>query len=81
MYYVYVLQNVANEKDFYIGYTSDLRKRLKAHNAGENQSTRGKAWRVLYYEAYRKESVARDREVKLKAHGRSKQILLERVSK
>ena len=81
MHYVYVLQNVADARDFYIGYTSDLVQRLSAHNSNRNPSTKGKNWRLLYYEAYVKKSVARDRERTLKAHGRSKQLLLERVSK
>ena len=79
MYYVYILQNVANEDDIYIGYSANLKQRFAQHNRGENTSTRGRTWRILYYEAYPRERVARDRERKLKAHGRSKQLLLDRV--
>ena len=77
MYYIYVLQN--EQGDFYIGYTSDLKRRLREHNSGQNPSTKLHSWELVYYEAYRSEIVARDRETKLKAHGRSKQLLLERV--
>ncbi len=77
MYYIYVLQN--KQGDFYIDYTSDLKRRLKEHNSGKNTSTKSHSWDLVYYEAYRSEIVAREREKKLKAHGRSKQLLLERV--
>ena len=29
MYYVYVLQNVRKETEFYAGYSSDLKKRVQ----------------------------------------------------
>ena len=77
MYYVYVLSNEQN--DFYIGYTSNLKRRLKEHNESRNTSTKYHLWEVVYYEAYKSESVARERERKLKSHGRSKQLLLGRV--
>ncbi len=81
MYYVYILQNQSNDRDIYIGSTSDLKRRLKEHNRGDNKSTRGREWKILYYEAYQKETTARERERKLKSHGRSKQLLIERVTK
>ncbi len=79
MYYVYVLQNVRDEKDFYTGYTNDLRRRFKQHNEGHTTSTRGKEWRIAYYEAYISEKVARNRERILKHDGRVKRFLMERI--
>ena len=78
MFYVYVLKD---EQDrHYIGYSADLRRRLSEHNAGQNASTRGRVWRVIYYEAYASEQQARRREGVLKGHGRSKQALLQRLA-
>ena len=77
MHYVYVLQGERGEH--YIGYTADLRRRLDEHNAGNNASTRGRSWDLLYYEACRSARSARDRERVLKGHGRSKQALLARL--
>ena len=77
MYYFYVLQN--EQGDFYMGYSADLKQRLRDHNSGRNTSTKSHSWKVVYYEAYLSERVARDREQKLKAHGRSWQLLLERI--
>ena len=82
MNYLYVLYSADNDSEkFYIGSTSDLKKRLRDHNAGQNHSTAGKNWRLVYYEAYVTLSAARDRERKLKKHGRTKQLLLKRVRK
>jgi len=76
MYYVYVLKS--GDK-FYVGYTSDLKRRVSEHNSGINRSTRGRKWRLIYYEAYLSEKDARDRERKLKQRGQSKRRLFERI--
>ena len=78
MFYVYVLTSERGET--YIGFSGDLRRRLGEHNAGKNVSTRGRQWVLTYYEAYRTEKLARDRERILKGHGRSKQALLKRLT-
>ena len=79
MYFVYIIQNEINE--LYIGYTSDIEARLKAHNAGLNKSTKGHVWKYVYYEAYLAVTDARTRERKLKQHGQSKRFLKERIQK
>ena len=79
MYYVYVLRSLDESKSFYIGYTSDLKRRFKEHNDGFSKYTSNKKWQLVYYEAYVSEFSARDRERKLKKHGRVKQLLLKRI--
>ncbi len=79
MFYVYVLKSEHGE--FYIGYTSDLRARLKAHNNGQNRSTSGRLWNVLYYEAYQSDTAVRDCERILKKDGRSRYALMERLKR
>ncbi len=79
MFYVYVLQNIADETDYYLGYSSDLVARLKSHNEGKNKSTKNKQWRVVYYEAYISEAIARQREYKLKRNPRMKRFLMDRI--
>lgn len=66
MYYVYLLQS---DKDggWYIGYTSDLKRRLQEHNRGDNVSTSYRGELVLiYYEAYldKFDAVGRERFLK-----------------
>ena len=77
MYYVYVIMN--EKKEMYIGYTNDLEARLKNHNAGYNDSTKGHEWRYVYYEAFQSEEDARHREKMLKHHGQSKRQLKNRI--
>ena len=81
MYFVYLIQhNKTMER--YIGYTSDLNKRLSYHNSGNNKSTRrdiGKCI-IIYYEGYRSKTDAISRERQLKRHGRGKQILVKWLS-
>ena len=77
MWYVYVIMNEKNE--LYIGFTGDLEKRLKSHNASENVNTRGHVWHYVYYEAYANKTDAILRERRLKNHGQSKRQLKTRI--
>lgn len=66
-YYVYVLQSLVDKK-FYIGYTTNLEKRLLAHNSGNNLSTKyRRPLKYLYYEAYVSKLDALGREKFLKS--------------
>ncbi len=78
MYYVYLIQNEDGKR--YIGYTKDLKRRLSEHNSNNNASTRGHRWELIYYEAYKSEEDAKERERKLKQDGRSRRHLYARVS-
>ena len=79
MYYVYLLQNLNNRDDFYLGYSSNLKQRVKSHNSGQNPSTKGRKWKVVYFEAYTTEIAAREREYRLKHDGRVKRFLMDRI--
>ncbi len=66
MYYVYIL---FSEKDcqLYTGFTNNLRSRYKAHIQGFVKATRHRRpLKLIYYEAYTKESDAKRREKYLK---------------
>ena len=79
MYYVYLIQNEEGKR--YIGYTQDLKRRLSEHNNNDNALTKGHEWEIIYYEAYKSEEDARERERKLKQDGRSRRHLYARVSR
>jgi putative endonuclease len=79
MHYVYVLVSKSADPESYIGETADLRRRFEQHNSGKNTSTRGRQWRLAYYEAYVSKSAARKRERLLKQDGRSRRFLMQRV--
>ncbi|HRY62793.1 MAG TPA: GIY-YIG nuclease family protein [Candidatus Paceibacterota bacterium] len=66
MFYIYLLQSRIDEH-LYIGYTTDLKKRVDEHNRGLNLSTKryGK-WNLIYYEACLNERDAKRREKYLK---------------
>jgi len=69
VFYVYVLQSESDE-GFYIGFSTDLRRRLKEHQAGKSFATSYRGpWRLIYYEAYLEEADALGREEFLKSGG------------
>ena len=78
MYFVYLL--VSDDNRTYTGYTSDLKQRLRDHNAGKSGYTRGKKWHLVYYEAYASKEDAVRRERRLK-DGRARRQLRLRVSR
>ena len=52
MFYVYLLHSIS-DRGFYIGYSSDLRKRLAEHKRGASFATKSRGpWKLVYYEAY-----------------------------
>ena len=68
-YFVYlIVANLKNNKKIsYVGYTKDLKKRIKLHNSGKGAKfTRGKKWNLVYYEKYDSRSAAMKNEFKLK---------------
>jgi len=80
MYYVYLLRSRKDQK-FYIGFTSDLKRRFAEHNNGESQSTRSRIpFDLIYYEAYKSKADAMTRERKLKGFKNSYKELIKRVA-
>ena len=80
MYYAYILQSTKN-KEIYIGYTGNLKKRVIAHNTNKNLSTKNKGpWVLIYYEAYRSKEGAKTRELRLKYYGRALAELKKRLA-
>ncbi len=68
MYWVYILEN-AEDQGWYIGYTSNLKRRLAEHQAGMGSQTtsRKNGWRLIYCEGYVHQKDAEDRERYLKS--------------
>ena len=68
-YYVYALRSAVDNKR-YIGFTTDLAKRVHEHNSGRNFATSPRRpFHLDYYEACTVESDARRREKYLKTTG------------
>jgi len=81
MFFVYILKS-GGDKTLYIGYTNDLRKRLKEHNSGFVKSTKLKRpWCLVYYESYASRQDATKREENLKLRAKALRQLLNRIKK
>ena len=66
--YVYVLSIATGRKwRTYVGWTTDLERRVAQHNNGTGaKSTRGNVWVCIYAERYDTRSAAMRREAQLK---------------
>ena len=81
MFYTYVLKS-KKDQQLYIGSTNDLKRRFKEHNNGEVFSTKPRRpFELVYYEAYKAESDARNREKNLKLRSRAFTQLKKRIEK
>lgn len=79
MHYTYLVE--CKDNTFYIGYTNNLQKRIKTHNAGKGAKyTRGRIPVILrYYEEYETKAEAMRREYELKKLTRKqKEELIEK---
>ena len=67
-YFVYIIATkVKNKKISYVGYTSNLSKRLNDHNTGKGAKfTRGKKWKIIFKKQYKTKVKAMQEEYKLK---------------
>lgn len=66
-YLVYVLQS-QKDRNFYIGFTTNIKNRVKDHNNGRNISTRNrKPLKLIYFEGYLNKKDALGREKFLKS--------------
>jgi len=67
MFYVYVLLS-KKDGNFYVGFTSDLKNRLKLHNSGRiNSTVSRRPLKLVYYEACLNQQDATKREKYLKS--------------
>lgn len=65
-YFVYAIKSLI-EDYVYVGHTSDLETRLKAHNAGKTKSNRSfRPYKIFYFERCNSlpESINREKELK-----------------
>lgn len=76
MHYIYIVE--CQDKTLYTGYTTDLDKRIKTHNAKKGAKyTRGRTPVVLkYYEEFNSKADATKRESQIKKLRRAKKLRL-----
>jgi len=69
MYFVYIIRSIANSEKTYIGYTTDIEKRIKKHNSSKDMYTsKYKPWKLEYYSAFNTKIGALEFEKYLKSH-------------
>ena len=67
-FFVYVIGSKKKSKLIsYVGYTNNILKRLKLHNKGKGAKfTRGRVWKLMYYEkcSTKKEAISKEYYIK-----------------
>ncbi|MDA7457315.1 GIY-YIG nuclease family protein [Candidatus Pelagibacter ubique] len=68
IYYVYILINLNKKSNpTYVGYTNNIKNRLKLHNTSKGAKfTRGRIWKIIYKKRYQNKSIAMQNEYKIK---------------
>jgi predicted GIY-YIG superfamily endonuclease len=68
-YYVYIIQSDSDPSKTYIGFTSNIKKRLAKHNeGGSNYTSKYKPWKIKLAIAFNDKQKALSSERYLKSH-------------
>ena len=80
MYFVYLLVSKNKNRTIsYVGYTSNISKRLKLHNKSKGAKfTRGRKWKLAYYKKYDSKILAMREEYKLKKNYKLRKTIKNR---
>ena len=81
-YFFYLLGNNKNKKlTTYVGYTNNLKRRINLHNASKGAKfTRGRIWKLMYYEKYQTKKEAIAREYYIKKNKKIRNLLKKKYS-
>ena len=75
-YYVYMLKSIEEKPITYVGYTKNLKERIRLHNLGKGAKfTRGRKWRVIYKEKFTSKNKAISREYYIKKNRQLRNII------
>ena len=77
-YFVYLIGNYKKSKvTTYVGYTNNLNNRLKLHNSGKGAKfTRGRIWKLLYFEKFKTKKEAILRECYIKKNRKARKLII-----
>jgi predicted GIY-YIG superfamily endonuclease len=68
MFYVYILGSKKFPRQIYKGFSTDLKERLRRHNAGESLYTnKYRPWELIFYAAFKNKETAKNFEKYLKS--------------
>ena len=63
----------------YVGYTNNIKKRLKLHNSSKGAKfTRGRKWKIIYKKSYNSKSEAMKKEYYLKINRKKRNKLKDK---
>ena len=66
-FYVYIIGTTNPKPRTYVGWSNNIVKRIRTHNASKGAKyTRGSKWKLLYKEIFESKSDAMKREIVLK---------------
>jgi len=80
LFYVYLIKTVnSNINKSYVGYTNNLKTRLKKHNSNKGaKSTKGYKWKLIYKKRFNTKSEAMSYEYFLKKDRKKRSTILKR---
>ena len=81
-YFVYLIGNNKNNKlTTYVGYTNNLKKRINLHNIGKGAKfTKGRTWKLMYYEKYKTKNEAIRREYYIKKNRKLRNLIKKNIN-
>ena len=80
-FYIYVLKSTKKKVVTYVGYTKNIKNRLKLHNLGKGAKfTRGRKWKLIYKEKFKTKKQAMSREYYIKKNRKFRTSILKRFS-
>ncbi len=80
-FYIYILKSLEKKFVTYVGYTKNLKNRLKLHNDGKGAKfTRGRKWKLIYKEKFKNKRNAMSREYYIKKNRRLRNSIIKRHS-
>ena len=82
-HFVYLIISFGNKRLFsYVGYTNNIKKRLKLHNSSKGAKfTRGRKWKIIYKKSYNTKSEAMKNEYLLKKNKRRRFEIKQKYQK
>ena len=80
-FYIYILKSLEKKFVTYVGYTKNLKNRLKLHNDGKGAKfTRGRKWHLIYSLKFKNKISALKYEYKLKRDYKLRKSIKEKYS-
>ena len=82
-YFIYLLISISKKNVIsYVGYTVDVKNRLKLHNTSKGAKfTKGRKWILIYKKEYTSKSEALKQEYKLKKDYKKRNIIKNKFLK